>query len=90
MYTQVFVSGMKASSTGDMNLVISGFPTFKVGSHTTDLGWMAYGGLFIGWNKMRYGRYCYKHCTVYLTPMCVCVCVCVVVSQILFVCRCVI
>lgn len=57
IFSQVFVYGMMASSTGDINLVISGFPTFKLGSPATDLGWMAYSGLFIGWSKMRYGRW---------------------------------
>ena len=50
------MSGITGSSVGDMNSVISAFPSFLVGSEESHIGWMTYNGLFIGWQNLKFGR----------------------------------
>jgi len=54
---QSFADDFSSTATTDAYGVISGFPSFAVGDTNSNLGYLAYNGLFAGWMKSATGRF---------------------------------
>jgi len=54
---QSFADEFRSTAVTDAYGVISGFPSFTVGDTNSNLGYMAYNGLFAGWLKNATGRF---------------------------------
>jgi len=57
VHLQSFDAELKSTSASDANKVISGFPSFIVGKTNASLGYLAFNGVFAGWDHNTVGRY---------------------------------